>query len=84
MEKLYHHDLFISENAIEHKYCEFDYDLWKGLSLTLDDILCKLNTWYEYCKNIHGLKLDLHDTNVMQRKDGTLVITGTFSEEYYS
>lgn len=83
MEKLEHHDLFISEEAEMAGYYGYDTGLWTRISASLDKALHKLDAWFDTYHKEDGLYYDLRDSNVMQRKDGTLVITDPFSEAEY-
>lgn len=84
MEKLEHHDLNISLEADCAGYYCYDSGLWLGVNKSLDKTLDKLDTWFNTFKEQDGLTWDLRDTNIMQRKDGTLVITDPFSESEYN
>ncbi|UZV41315.1 hypothetical protein vBVpaMR16F_249 [Vibrio phage vB_VpaM_R16F] len=84
MEKLYHHDLFISEEAEMAGYYSYDARLWSGISGSLNKSLDILESWFNIKHKEDDLHWDLRDSNVMQRKDGTLVITDPFSESEYN
>lgn len=76
---------YLDERACEVGWWEHDTQPWGGLSKSFDYLLDVLDKefnrrWDSYYDRVY---FDLRDTNIMQREDGTLVITDPFSVESY-
>lgn len=80
MDKLYYANKFNNSYAQEQGWWEADICAWKDLSDSLDYTLDKLEYFYESNYKEHGLHWDLHDSNIMQDVNGTLVIIDPWSE----
>lgn len=78
LEKLYSDHEVSSEIA---GYAEKDSDLWRGYDNELDKALTTLdNVWHGLDKNLDQPCWDLRTSNIMKRRNGTLVITDPWSE----
>lgn len=80
MERLYHSELTHThaDGAEMQGYHEYDTGLWKGFNDELDSALLILDYTLE---SDHSLTIDLRPSNIMERLDGTLVITDPFYDK---
>lgn len=76
-ECLYHRE----DEAEVAGYAEKDSDLWGGFGLELDKALNTLDNAWDSMDDYDKPEWDLRTSNIMQREDGTLVITDPWSEE---
>ena len=81
MEKLYYTNHNCDSEAQDQGWYEHDPAVWRGLEdISLDKVLDLLQSRF----NPSEMCWDLRDTNIMQRKDGSLVVTDPWSELPYN